>query len=281
MVDFTNADAARVTVPWLAMHGVHAVVGTTGFTDADIEAFRSEFSGSRRGGAWVLGRRRHLHRGWPARGPEPVLDSRKPTRHVLLFADAADSEEATEYRETLARLRREQVSVSVIAMGSPKDSDAKLLEEVARLGGAGIYFAEDASSLPAIFSQETMAVARATFVDTAAPFEAGPDLLQLGKLGAPAAPAVGGYNLTYLRPQASSSLTQRREPRADCCRCGRGAPAGWRVHRRGRRRVHRADAAVRRLSGAPRADGALDPGGAQRASSRRCRAPFARATTCT
>gem|GEM_PF-83607 len=46
VVDFTNADAARVTVPWLAMHGVHAVVGTTGFTDADIDAFRSEFSGS-------------------------------------------------------------------------------------------------------------------------------------------------------------------------------------------------------------------------------------------
>jgi 4-hydroxy-tetrahydrodipicolinate reductase len=46
VVDFTNADAARVTVPWLAMHGVHAVVGTTGLTDADVEAFRSEFSGS-------------------------------------------------------------------------------------------------------------------------------------------------------------------------------------------------------------------------------------------
>ena len=46
VVDFTNADAARVTIPWLAMHGVHAVVGTTGLTEADIEGFRSEFSGS-------------------------------------------------------------------------------------------------------------------------------------------------------------------------------------------------------------------------------------------
>ncbi|MEP7204297.1 MAG: 4-hydroxy-tetrahydrodipicolinate reductase [Ilumatobacteraceae bacterium] len=46
VVDFTNAESARVTVPWLAMHGVHAVVGTTGFTEADIESFRSEFSGS-------------------------------------------------------------------------------------------------------------------------------------------------------------------------------------------------------------------------------------------
>lgn len=46
VVDFTNAAAARVTVPWLAMHGMHAVVGTTGFDDNDIATFRSEFSGS-------------------------------------------------------------------------------------------------------------------------------------------------------------------------------------------------------------------------------------------
>ena len=46
VVDFTVAEAARVTLPWLAMHGVHAVVGTTGFNDTDLANFRSEFSGS-------------------------------------------------------------------------------------------------------------------------------------------------------------------------------------------------------------------------------------------
>ena len=46
VVDFTVASAARVTLPWLAMHGMHGVVGTTGFTDDDLAAFRSEFSGS-------------------------------------------------------------------------------------------------------------------------------------------------------------------------------------------------------------------------------------------
>lgn len=46
VVDFTTAAAARVTVPWAAMHGMHAVVGTTGFDDEDIATFRSEFSGS-------------------------------------------------------------------------------------------------------------------------------------------------------------------------------------------------------------------------------------------
>lgn len=43
VVDFTGADAARENLRWAADHGVHAVVGTTGFSDADIEAFRAAF----------------------------------------------------------------------------------------------------------------------------------------------------------------------------------------------------------------------------------------------
>jgi 4-hydroxy-tetrahydrodipicolinate reductase len=46
VVDFTVAEAARVTLPWLAMHDMHAVVGTTGFTAGDIESFRSVFGSS-------------------------------------------------------------------------------------------------------------------------------------------------------------------------------------------------------------------------------------------
>lgn len=43
VVDFTVAEAARVTLPWLAMHGMHAVVGTTGFDDADLGMLRAAF----------------------------------------------------------------------------------------------------------------------------------------------------------------------------------------------------------------------------------------------
>jgi len=45
-VDFSVADASRGSLPFLAMHGIHAVVGTTGFDDADIAAFRQAFDGS-------------------------------------------------------------------------------------------------------------------------------------------------------------------------------------------------------------------------------------------
>ena len=46
VVDFTVAAAARVTLPWLALHGVHAVVGTTGFSDTDLATFNQQFTRS-------------------------------------------------------------------------------------------------------------------------------------------------------------------------------------------------------------------------------------------
>lgn len=46
-VDFTNAGAARVTLPWLAEAGIHAVVGTTGLVDEDLAGVRRAFEGSR------------------------------------------------------------------------------------------------------------------------------------------------------------------------------------------------------------------------------------------
>jgi 4-hydroxy-tetrahydrodipicolinate reductase len=45
-VDFTVVDAARENVTWCADHGVHAVVGTTGFTAADLDGFRDRFAAS-------------------------------------------------------------------------------------------------------------------------------------------------------------------------------------------------------------------------------------------
>ena len=46
VVDFTVAAAARITLPWLALHGMHTVVGTTGFSDDDLATFRKAFTGS-------------------------------------------------------------------------------------------------------------------------------------------------------------------------------------------------------------------------------------------
>ncbi len=44
VVDFSHRAAAMDNLRWCAEHGVHAVVGTTGFTDDDMAAFDAMFT---------------------------------------------------------------------------------------------------------------------------------------------------------------------------------------------------------------------------------------------
>jgi 4-hydroxy-tetrahydrodipicolinate reductase len=46
IVDFTVAQAARSNLAFAAAHGLHAVVGTTGFTEADCDALERDFTKS-------------------------------------------------------------------------------------------------------------------------------------------------------------------------------------------------------------------------------------------
>jgi 4-hydroxy-tetrahydrodipicolinate reductase len=46
VVDFSVASAGRDVLPWLGLHGIHAVVGTTGFGPEDFALFESTFAGS-------------------------------------------------------------------------------------------------------------------------------------------------------------------------------------------------------------------------------------------
>jgi 4-hydroxy-tetrahydrodipicolinate reductase len=45
-VDFTVLEAARENLEWCADNGVHAVVGTSGFTEAELARFAERFAGS-------------------------------------------------------------------------------------------------------------------------------------------------------------------------------------------------------------------------------------------
>lgn len=43
VIDFTHLEVSRTVLDWCAADGVHAVVGTTGFSDADLDGFRNAF----------------------------------------------------------------------------------------------------------------------------------------------------------------------------------------------------------------------------------------------
>jgi hypothetical protein len=135
-------------------------------------------------------------------------------RHVVLFADAADAEEPGDYKALLAEMVAQGVTVSVIALGTPGDTDAKFLEDVAARGNGRIFFSADPSQLPGIFAQETVAVARSAFLkDPVAVVDAG------GWTEIAARPLVwpsvlDGYNLSYLKPEAAAAAVTGDEYRA-------------------------------------------------------------------
>ena len=144
-----------------------------------------------------------------------VSKAKSATRHIILFADAQDSEEPDDYRKTLAKCAKAQITCSVVGMGMPSDRDSELLREIARLGNGRVFFTENVEDLPRIFVQDTFVVARNTFIDEKTELEATGNLFSLtGQAGGFAGdpfPAIGGYNLCYLRPGAMQGLTARDE----------------------------------------------------------------------
>ena len=142
------------------------------------------------------------------------------TKHIILFSDAQDSENPAGYRALLENARKANITVSVIGLGKPTDVDAKLLRDIAARGGGRIFFTEDAQKLPALFAQDTFAVARSAFINEPTPIQttAGYTALTGGGAagtGGTAADAVaGGYNLTYLRPGASPAAVTVDEYKA-------------------------------------------------------------------
>ncbi len=125
------------------------------------------------------------------------------TRHIILFADAADAEEPGEFRNLLTAARAAGITVSVVGLGTDRDADAGFLEEVAAIGGGRSYFTTDARLLPQIFTQDTYSVARGAFLkEPVAPSLTGALDALLGVSFANPSSA-GGYNPSYLRQGAT------------------------------------------------------------------------------
>ncbi len=132
-----------------------------------------------------------------------LKDAPQTTKHVILFADAADAEEQTDTPAEIKLLRAMGATVSVIGLGSTRDSDADFLKDCARRGGGEAYFTTSPSELPRLFAMDTQAVARSTFVIEPTAIHSRPELFGLGEMGRTPFPTIAGYNLCYIRPGAS------------------------------------------------------------------------------
>lgn len=133
------------------------------------------------------------------------------TRHIILFADAQDSVEPGAYRTLLEKARKANITVSVIGLGSDRDSDAGLLKDIASRGGGRAFFTQDPEKLPQLFAQDTFVVARSSFIDELTPVRSTGALAAMTGRTFSEPPPVGGYNLNYLKPEAQLALATTDE----------------------------------------------------------------------
>jgi hypothetical protein len=147
-----------------------------------------------------------LKAGW-----DEIKKAQLGTRHIILFSDAADSEEPGAYKKLLEEIDKAEATVSVIGLGTRADPDAKLLEDIATRGNGRIFFTTRPAEIPKLFAQETVTVARSAFIDD--PIASKPTGLwsEISPKPFDWLPAVDGYNLSYAREDATTSLIAEDE----------------------------------------------------------------------
>lgn len=141
-----------------------------------------------------------LKAGW-----EQLQKSEAGQRHLLLFADAADSVRPEDYQKLIDEMTAKGATISVIGMGEETDKDADLLKDIAARGKGRIFFNANATELPGLFAQETVALARSAFLTEAVRVKPAAGWVELAARQIQWPTAVDGYNLSYLKPNATAA----------------------------------------------------------------------------
>lgn len=134
---------------------------------------------------------------------EMILNAKTGTKHIVLFADAADSEQPGGYKELIEKARKAGITVSAIGLGTPMDKDVGLLQDIARRGGGRFSITDNPEELPRLFAQDTFLVARSTFIDEPVRLQATGGLTALVGRSFGLEKAIGGYNLCYVRSEST------------------------------------------------------------------------------
>ena len=168
-------------------------------------------------------------------------------KHLILFSDAADAEEkiAGEMSDgapgtghsfdLAAAMLAAKITTTVVALGTGQDKDTAFLRQLAERGNGRFYLTDDATTLPQIFSTETMKVAQSSLIEE--PFLATPagKSTIIAGLDWSQAPLLLGYNATKPKPTAELLLaTERGEPLLATWRYGLGHAAAFTSDAKGR-----------------------------------------------
>jgi len=137
-------------------------------------------------------------------GYEALAGEHVNLKHLLLFADGDDAEQIAGCRAIVHAAASRGMTTSVISLGRGHDSAE--LEALSNEGGGRFYLIDDATKLPAVFTQETILAAKSAIHED--PFRVSLGAPCAGTLGIDfdAAPPLGGYVVTVPKPRATIAL---------------------------------------------------------------------------
>jgi len=136
---------------------------------------------------------------------DAIKDAPVPNKHLILFADAADSEKPGAYKQLIAQIVAAGAQISVIGLGTKTDADAELLRDIAKRGGGRIFFTNRAIDLPSIFSQEVASITRSLYLKEPVGLRATGGWPEISPTPITWPATFGAANITYLRPGAASA----------------------------------------------------------------------------
>ena len=175
-----------------------------------------------------------------AESMQALRDVNARIKHVILFSDAADAEEKSAGEQTdgtqgsgtaldlVSAMVAAKITTSVVALGTEQDKDTSFLHQLAERGQGRFYLTSDATTLPQIFSTETMKVSQSSLIEE--PTQAVPVMKSTLTAGIDWAqsPLLLGYNATKPKPTADVLLaTERGEPLLTTWRYGLGNAAAF------------------------------------------------------
>jgi Ca-activated chloride channel family protein len=164
-----------------------------------------------------------------------LRDAEARIKHIILFSDAADAEEKnagqlgegtsqeTSALELAAAMLANRITLSVVALGSDQDKDTAFLRQLAAQGGGRFYLTADATTLPRLFTLETMRATESSLREDAflAVPKGNPEALR--GLDWSTAPLLLGFNVSRLKPGADLLLsTEKGDPLLATWRYGLG-----------------------------------------------------------
>lgn len=164
-----------------------------------------------------------------------LRDAEARIKHIILFSDAADAEEKNAGQlgegpsqggsalDLAAAMLANRITLSVVALGTDQDKDTAFLRQLAAQGGGRFYLTADATTLPRLFTLETMRATESSLREDA--FLAVPkdEPEALRGLDWSSAPLLLGFNVSRLKPGADLLLsTEKGDPLLATWRYGLG-----------------------------------------------------------